>query len=124
MVLSGESISPDKMVFPLKLVLMSATLRVQDFTSGRLFHSPPPVIEVPTRQFPVTVYFAKKTEITDYVGAAYKKILAIHKKLPSGGILVFVTGQREVEDLCRKLRKASKEFIMKKVNLWKMIAMW
>lgn len=116
MVLSGESISPDKMVFPLKLVLMSATLRVQDFTSGRLFHTPPPVIEVPTRQFPVTVYFAKKTEITDYVGAAYKKILAIHKKLPSGGILVFVTGQREVEDLCRKLRKASKEFIMKKVK--------
>lgn len=116
MVLSGESISPDKMVFPLKLVLMSATLRVQDFTSGRLFHTPPPVIEVPTRQFPVTMYFAKKTEITDYVGAAYKKILAIHKKLPSGGILVFVTGQREVEDLCRKLRKASKEFIMKKVK--------
>ncbi|RHN64288.1 putative RNA helicase [Medicago truncatula] len=116
MVLSGESISLDKMVFPLKLVLMSATLRVQDFTSGRLFHSPPPVIEVPTRKFPVTVYFAKKTEITDYVGAAYKKILAIHKKLPSGGILVFVTGQREVEDLCRKLRKASKEFIMKKVK--------
>ncbi|CAK8575065.1 unnamed protein product [Lathyrus sativus] len=116
MILSGESISPEKMVFPLKLVLMSATLRVQDFTSGKLFHTPPPVIEVPTRQFPVTKYFAKKTEITDYIGAAYKKILAIHKRLPSGGILVFVTGQREVEDLCRKLRKASKEFIMKKVK--------
>ncbi|GAU35694.1 hypothetical protein TSUD_258690 [Trifolium subterraneum] len=113
---SGESISTEHMVFPLKLVLMSATLRVQDFTSGKLFQTPPPVIEVPTRQFPVTVYFAKKTEITDYVGAAYKKILAIHKKLPSGGILVFVTGQREVEDLCRKLHRASKEFVMKKVK--------
>ncbi|XP_004517254.1 ATP-dependent RNA helicase DEAH13, partial [Cicer arietinum] len=116
MILSGESISPEKLVFPLKLVLMSATLRVQDFTSGRLFHNPPPVIEVPTRQFPVTVYFAKKTEKTDYVGTAYKKVLAIHKRLPPGGILVFLTGQREVEDLCRKLRKASKEFIMKKVK--------
>ncbi|XP_045828380.1 ATP-dependent RNA helicase DEAH13 [Trifolium pratense] len=115
-ILSGESISPEQMIFPLKLVLMSATLRVQDFTSGKLFQTPPPVIEVPTRQFPVTMYFAKKTEITDYVGAAYKKILAIHKKLPSGGILVFVTGQREVEDLCRKLRRASKEFVMKKVK--------
>ena len=116
MIRSGESISPEKLVFPLKLVLMSATLRVQDFTSGRLFPAPPPVIEVPTRQFPVTVYFAKKTEITDYIGAAYKKVLAIHKRLPPGGILVFVTGQREVEDLCRKLRRASREFIMKKVK--------
>ncbi|KAL1368963.1 hypothetical protein HN51_023103 [Arachis hypogaea] len=113
---SGQSLSPEDLVFPLKLVLMSATLRVQDFTSERLFPSPPPVIEVPTRQFPVTVYFAKKTEITDYIGAAYTKVLAIHKKLPPGGILVFVTGQREVEDLCRKLRKASKEFVMKKVK--------
>ncbi|KAJ1438675.1 P-loop containing nucleoside triphosphate hydrolase [Sesbania bispinosa] len=116
MILSGESINPENMVFPLKLVLMSATLRVQDFTSGRLFHTPPPVIEVPTRQFPVTGYFAKKTEKTDYVGAAYRKVLAIHKRLPPGGILVFVTGQREVEDLCRKLRKASREFIVKKVK--------
>lgn len=115
-ILSGGTICPEKMVFPLKLVLMSATLRVQDFTSGRLFHTPPPVIEVPTRQFPVTVYFAKKTEKTDYIGAAYKKVLAIHKRLPPGGILVFVTGQREVEDLCRKLRKASKEFVTKKLK--------
>ncbi|KAG4393140.1 hypothetical protein GLYMA_03G024000v4 [Glycine max] len=116
MILSGENISPEKMVFPLKLVLMSATLRVQDFTSGKLFHTPPPVIEVPTRQFPVTAYFSKKTEKTDYIGEAYKKVLAIHKRLPPGGILVFLTGQREVEDLCRKLRKASREFIKKKVE--------
>ncbi|KAK7260237.1 hypothetical protein RIF29_26123 [Crotalaria pallida] len=116
MILSGQSINPEQMVFPLKLVLMSATLRVQDFTAGRLFHTPPPVIEVPTRQFPVSVYFSKRTEKTDYIGEAYKKVLAIHKRLPPGGILVFVTGQREVEDLCRKLRKASREFIMKKVK--------
>ncbi|KAJ1413633.1 P-loop containing nucleoside triphosphate hydrolase [Sesbania bispinosa] len=50
------------------------------------------------------------------VQVAYRKVLAIHKRLPPGGILVFVTGQREVEDLCRKLRKASREFIVKKVK--------
>jgi len=116
MILSGEIISSEKMIFPLKLVLMSATLRVQDFTSGKLFHITPPVIEVPTRQFPVAVYFSKKTEKTDYIGEAYKKVLAIHKKLPPGGILVFLTGQREVEDLCRKLQKASREFMKKKVE--------
>ncbi|XP_021656062.2 ATP-dependent RNA helicase DEAH13 isoform X2 [Hevea brasiliensis] len=111
MLLSGQSINPENMVFPLKLVLMSATLRVEDFVSGRrLFHNPP-VIEVPTRQFPVTVHFSKRTEIVDYIGQAYKKVLSIHKRLPQGGILVFVTGQREVEFLCQKLRKASKKLI-------------
>ena len=31
---------------PLRLIIMSATLRVQDFQSPRLFPSPPPVIKV------------------------------------------------------------------------------
>lgn len=111
-VFSGERISPGSMIFPLKLVLMSATLRVDDFVSGRrIFRNPPPVIEVPTRQFPVTVHFSKRTEIVDYVGQAYKKVLSIHKRLPPGGILVFVTGQREVEYLCRRLRKTSMEIV-------------
>ncbi|KAJ7008259.1 ATP-dependent RNA helicase DEAH13-like isoform X1 [Populus alba x Populus x berolinensis] len=112
MVLSGQSLSPENMIFPLKLVLMSATLRVEDFISERrLFHDPPPVINVPTRQFEVTVHFSKRTETVDYIGQAYKKVMSIHKRLPQGGILVFVTGQREVEYLCQKLRKASTELI-------------
>ncbi|KMT08932.1 hypothetical protein BVRB_6g136480 isoform B [Beta vulgaris subsp. vulgaris] len=110
-VLVREKIKPEDILFPLKLILMSATLRVEDFTSGRLiFHEPPPVIKIPTRQFPVTTHFSKKTVLTDYIGESYKKVLKIHKKLPSGGILVFLTGQREVEDLCRMLRQASKQF--------------
>ncbi|XP_043708832.1 ATP-dependent RNA helicase DEAH13-like [Telopea speciosissima] len=113
-VLSGVKISPENLVSQLKLVLMSATLRVEDFVSERrLFNENPPVIEVPTRQFPVTVHFSKRTEIVDYMGQAYKKVLSIHKRLPPGGILVFVTGQREVEYLCRKLRKTSRELTQK-----------
>ncbi|XP_022953700.1 ATP-dependent RNA helicase DEAH13 [Cucurbita moschata] len=112
--LSGGEISPEDMIFPLKLVLMSATLRVEDFISGgRLFHVSPPIIEVPTRQYPVTVHFSRRTDTVDYIGQAYKKVLAIHKKLPPGGILVFVTGQREVENMCKKLREASKKLIKK-----------
>ncbi|KAF8052722.1 hypothetical protein N665_1515s0009 [Sinapis alba] len=107
---TGGTISSGKIVSPLKLILMSATLRVEDFVSGkRLFPKPPPVIEVPTRQYSVTIHFSKKTEIVDYIGEAYKKVMSIHKKLPQGGILVFVTGQREVDNLCGKLRKSSKE---------------
>ncbi|XP_072983257.1 ATP-dependent RNA helicase DEAH13 isoform X1 [Typha latifolia] len=107
-ILSGVSISQENMVSQLKVVLMSATLRVEDFISNRkLFSDIPPVLEVPVRQFPVTIYFSKKTQ-EDYIGQAYKKVMSIHKRLPPGGILVFVTGQREVEFLCKKLRKASR----------------
>ncbi|KAL8210619.1 hypothetical protein R6Q57_005056 [Mikania cordata] len=113
-----KTIAPDKMIFPLKLILMSATLRVDEFVSGdKIFSKPPPVIQVPTRQYPVTIHFSKRTDIVDYIGQAYKKILSIHKRLPPGGILVFVTGQREVEYLCRKLRKASVEFTKRKSNV-------
>lgn len=113
-----KTISPEKKIFPLRLILMSATMRVEDFVSGgRIFANPPPVIEVPTRQYPVTAHFSKRTDVVDYIGQAYKKILSIHKRLPSGGILVFVTGQREVEYLCRKLRKASLEMTKRKSNI-------
>ncbi|KAK4755005.1 hypothetical protein SAY87_008762 [Trapa incisa] len=112
MLLLGEAVSPESKIYPLKLVLMSATLRVEDFTFGkRLFPNPPPVIEVPTRQYPVTIHFSKRTEIVDYIGQAYKKVISIHKRLPPGGVLVFVTGQREVEYLCHKLLKASRELV-------------
>ncbi|KAI3668301.1 hypothetical protein L6452_43378 [Arctium lappa] len=115
---TGKMISPEKKIFPLRLILMSATMRVEDFVSGgKIFANPPPVIEVPTRQYPVTTHFSKRTDIVDYIGQAYKKILSIHKRLPSGGILVFVTGQREVEHLCRKLRKASLEMTKRKTNV-------
>ncbi|CAL5439177.1 unnamed protein product [Camellia sinensis] len=51
-VLSGERISPERKISLLKLVLMSATLRVEDFISRRgIFCDPPPVIETPTRQY-------------------------------------------------------------------------
>lgn len=90
----------------LKLIIMSATLRVEDFTKNQqLFKVSPPVLSVETRQFPVTIHFNKRTA-DDYVKEAYNKTLKIHTKLPEGGILIFLTGQQEVNNLVRKLRKA------------------
>ncbi|KAH8274869.1 hypothetical protein KR044_001777 [Drosophila immigrans] len=90
---------------PLKLIIMSATLRVSDFTENtRLFKTPPPLIKVEARQFPVTVHFQKRTP-DDYVAEAYRKTVKIHSQLPEGGILIFVTGQQEVNQLVRKLRR-------------------
>ncbi|XP_017112910.1 probable ATP-dependent RNA helicase kurz [Drosophila elegans] len=90
---------------PLKLIIMSATLRVTDFTENtRLFKIPPPLLKVEARQFPVTIHFQKRTP-DDYVAEAYRKTLKIHNQLPEGGILIFVTGQQEVNQLVRKLRR-------------------
>uniref|UniRef100_A0A182QEV2 RNA helicase n=1 Tax=Anopheles farauti TaxID=69004 RepID=A0A182QEV2_9DIPT len=90
---------------PLRVIIMSATLRVQDFTENKkLFLETPPVISIDSRQFPVTVHFNKTTP-ADYLREAFMKTVKIHTKLPEGGILVFLTGQKEVNTMVRKLRK-------------------
>uniref|UniRef100_A0A8C7YRA4 RNA helicase n=1 Tax=Oryzias sinensis TaxID=183150 RepID=A0A8C7YRA4_9TELE len=97
----------NKKGMPMKLMVMSATLRVEDFTENqKLFRNPPPVVKVDARQFPVTVHFNKRTPLEDYTGEAFHKTCKIHRMLPPGGILVFLTGQAEVHGLCRRLRKA------------------
>jgi ATP-dependent RNA helicase DHX37/DHR1 len=90
---------------PLRIVVMSATLRVADFAeNATLFPTPPPVLHIGARQHPVTMHFSRRT-VSDYVGEAYKKVCKIHARLPPGAILVFLTGQSEIMGLCRKLEK-------------------
>eukprot|EP00040_Diaphanoeca_grandis_P032054 m.193215 g.193215 ORF g.193215 m.193215 type:complete len:1171 (+) comp32496_c0_seq1:126-3638(+) len=107
---SAEKQKTDKtvqLITPLKLIIMSATLRVDDFTQNpRLFPDIKiPVIKVDARQYPVGVHFSKKTTVDlDNVDAALKKISQIHRRLPGGGILVFLTGQTDIWDLCNRLK--------------------
>ncbi|XP_068227873.1 probable ATP-dependent RNA helicase kurz [Palaemon carinicauda] len=91
---------------PLKLVIMSATLRIEDFTENlRLFKDPkPPLLKVESRMFDVTIHYNKRT-MENYLEEAYKKVCKIHRQLPDGGILVFLTGQQEVNTLINRLRK-------------------
>ena len=87
----------------LKVVIMSATLDITGVFSGddALFPNPP-VVKVPSRQYPVTLHFAKKT-VDNYVDEAFNKVAKIHKRLPPGGILIFLSGRREVEELSKGL---------------------
>ncbi|CAG8523388.1 1263_t:CDS:10 [Diversispora eburnea] len=85
-----------KKIMPLKIIIMSATLRVSDFTENRALFDVPP---------PVAIHFNKRTPHIDYITEAYKKICKIHTRLPHGGILVFLTGQNEISILCKKLSK-------------------
>ena len=99
----------DPSVKPLKLVIMSATLRVSDFTQNTsLFRQgPPPLVQAEGRQFPVTVHFAKRTR-HDYVEEAFRKVSRGHRKLPPGGMLVFLTGQNEIRQLSKRLKQTFK----------------
>ena len=94
----------EKDVYPLRLVIMSATLRVEEFTESNIFlpSIKPRHVEVSSRQYKVTVLHSKKTH-EDYIGEAFKLCVKIHKRLPDGNVLVFLTGKREILDLCKKL---------------------
>uniref|UniRef100_A0A6U0U7B8 RNA helicase n=1 Tax=Eucampia antarctica TaxID=49252 RepID=A0A6U0U7B8_9STRA len=93
---------------PLKLIIMSATLRVEDFTGNdKLFPgNPPVVVKVSGRTYPVTIHHSKLTELDNYETVAYQKVCKIHRKLPQGGILVFMTGKQEIIRMVNRLRKA------------------
>uniref|UniRef100_A0A915AK36 RNA helicase n=1 Tax=Parascaris univalens TaxID=6257 RepID=A0A915AK36_PARUN len=90
-------------VTPLKLIIMSATLRLADFTQKLLFPTTAPcVLKVESRQYPVTVHFERRTP-DDYLRAALRKVCRIHETLPPGTVLVFLSGRLEVETLLKWL---------------------
>ncbi|CCD24999.1 ATP-dependent RNA helicase ECM16 NDAI_0E01830 [Naumovozyma dairenensis CBS 421] len=95
----------------LKLIIMSATLRVTDFSENTtLFSTPPPILKVEARQYPVSVHFNKRTPF-NYSDEAFRKTCKIHRRLPPGAILIFMTGQQEINHMVKKLRR---EFPFKK----------
>lgn len=91
---------------PLKLIIMSATLRVADFLANdRLFReNKPPIVQAEGRQYHVTEHFSRKTQ-RDFVAETVAKVSRGHRKLPPGGILVFLTGQDEIQTVAKRLRE-------------------
>ncbi|KAI6800698.1 P-loop containing nucleoside triphosphate hydrolase protein [Hortaea werneckii] len=96
---------PEK-YYPLKLVIMSATLRVSDFAENpRLFRDgAPPIVQAEGRQFPVEVHWSRKTQ-RDFVSEAVSKVARGHRKLPPGSMLVFLTSQNEIQVTAKRLKE-------------------
>ena len=95
-------------IYPLRVVIMSATMQVDEFLENTHFKPKPGFVKVEARQYPVTVYHSKRT-YSDHVEEAFKMICKIHRKLPDGGVLVFLTGKREINYLCSKLTQEFEE---------------
>ncbi|KAJ2906286.1 pre-mRNA splicing factor ATP-dependent RNA helicase prp43 [Zalerion maritima] len=83
----------------LKIIVMSATLDAQKFQ--KYFNSAP-LLVVPGRTHPVEIFYTEKPE-RDYLESALRTVLQIHAAEPEGDILVFLTGEEEIEDTVRKL---------------------
>ena len=83
----------------LKLIVTSATLSASIFSD---FFGGTPVFRIPGRTFPVETFFAKSVQ-DDYVMAAVKQALQIHFNSPDGDILIFMTGQEDIEGTCQVL---------------------
>ncbi|KAL7199091.1 hypothetical protein ACSBR2_021385 [Camellia fascicularis] len=85
----------------LKLVVMSATLEAEKFQG---YFNSAPLMKVPGRLHPVEILYTQEPE-RDYLEAAIRTVVQIHAYEPPGDILVFLTGEEEIEDACRKITK-------------------
>ncbi|XP_057963559.1 probable pre-mRNA-splicing factor ATP-dependent RNA helicase DEAH2 [Malania oleifera] len=85
----------------LKVVVMSATLEAEKFQG---YFSGAPLMKVPGRLHPVEIFYTQEPE-RDYLEAAIRTVVQIHMCETAGDILVFLTGEEEIEDACRKLTK-------------------
>ena len=81
-----------------KLIVTSATLDAEKFS--RYFFDCP-IFTIPGRTFPVEILYCKEPE-PDYVEATLITIMQIHLSEPAGDILVFLTGQEEI-DTCAEI---------------------
>ncbi|QCE14002.1 pre-mRNA-splicing factor ATP-dependent RNA helicase DHX16 [Vigna unguiculata] len=77
----------------LKLLISSATLDAEKFSD---YFDSAPIFRIPGRRYPVEINYTKAPE-ADYLDAAIVTSLQIHVTQPPGDILVFLTGQEEIE---------------------------
>ncbi|EAU85197.2 ATP-dependent RNA helicase Prp43 [Coprinopsis cinerea okayama7 len=93
----------------LKIVIMSATLDAAKFqryfstVDGKVGAINVPILKVRGRTFPVEVFYTPEPE-PDYFDAAIRTALMIHRAEGPGDILVFLTGEEEIEDACRTIQ--------------------
>ncbi|XP_043198767.1 ATP-dependent RNA helicase DHX8-like [Amphibalanus amphitrite] len=88
----------------MKLVVTSATLDAVKF-SQYFFEAP--IFTIPGRTYPVEILYAKEPE-TDYLDASLITVMHIHLNEPPGDILLFLTGQEEIDTSCEILYERMK----------------
>ncbi|RIA96030.1 P-loop containing nucleoside triphosphate hydrolase protein [Glomus cerebriforme] len=99
----------------LKILIMSATLNVEKFSD---FFNECPIFVIPGRTYDVAINHHRDAKISSlkstYVQRAVDTALYIHTQEPPGDILVFLTGQSEIERACLDLDDQARELNYRK----------
>lgn len=85
----------------IKLIVTSATMNSKRFSD---FFGGAPEFFIPGRTFPVDVMF-HRSPVEDYVDQAVQQVLSIHVAQGQGDILVFMTGQEDIEATCELIQE-------------------
>ncbi|OQR80806.1 pre-mRNA-splicing factor ATP-dependent RNA helicase PRP43 [Achlya hypogyna] len=96
----------------LKVVVMSATLDAEKFQT---YFDGAPLVRVPGRMHPVEVFYTPEPQ-RDYVEAAVRTAVQIHLCEPEGDILLFLTGQEEIDTAVRQIQAECNALDQKKVG--------
>ncbi|GFR16742.1 pre-mRNA-splicing factor ATP-dependent RNA helicase DHX15 [Trichonephila clavata] len=86
----------------MKIVVMSATLDAGKFQH---YFDNAPLMTVPGRTHPVEIFYTPEPE-RDYLEAAIRTVIQIHMcEETEGDILLFLTGQEEIEEACKRIKR-------------------
>ena len=85
----------------LKIVVMSATLEATKF---REFFTNSAYLEIPGTLYPVDIIYLDYPT-NSYVDSAVTHALQIHDNEPPGDILMFLTGEEEIESVCKRIQE-------------------
>lgn len=88
----------------LRLIISSATLDAEKFSD---FFDEAPVYFIPGRRFPVDIHYTPQPE-ANYLHAAVTTVFQIHTTQPKGDILVFLTGQDEIDVAMENLQQTTR----------------
>ena len=89
----------------LKLLISSATMDAQKFAK---YFDDAPIFNIPGRRYPVDIHYTPQPE-ANYLAAAVTTILQIHITQGTGDILVFLTGQEEIEAAEQNLQETARK---------------
>ncbi|BGP51314.1 hypothetical protein JCM10450v2_007252 [Rhodotorula kratochvilovae] len=87
-----------------RLLIASATLNATKFSE---YFDGAPVFRIPGRRYPVDILYTPQPE-ANYLHAAVTTVFQIHTTQPKGDILVFLTGQDEIEAAQESLEETAR----------------
>ncbi|KYQ89599.1 DEAD/DEAH box helicase [Tieghemostelium lacteum] len=88
----------------LKLLISSATMDADKFSQ---YFDDAPIFTIPGRKYDVSTLYTQAPE-ANYVDAVCVTVLQIHVSEPLGDILVFLTGQEEVDTVAEMLQQRTR----------------